>query len=548
MSKTILLGETTIKDHVDSQNTKYSEYVSNLLLLFYEYNIEFTILQLSKILVAAMLRYDLDFAKFLLTDKRYDLPTILKTCDILDSERLYKQLNKKTEKLKDKKKVAKHKSVLANLKALNEGTDGLSLTKARIKFLKNNWLKNLPKEQLEFMALLYPTKSWKRLIDLFHLKPNDFQLDWFTTYIFTKEAPENSIVAICNNINVDNCKEILNKYKLPYDFLRLKYKELLTEEILQIILDYTKIEDIIRHWSSFNSEINIIKLKERLNGGEEINMPYGELMKRIQMLDHDKTNKEDEIIQILINIAEKKLLKYKVNIEEPVVVLGDASASMDVAVKTSSIITSILCKLCNAKMHLFRDKDEIIENPPTNVKEVLEVMKKFKAYNATSPAASLFPYYERKEIVKTFIIVTDEEENTPVNGGYIHDWTKLDGEGLFTDTFKKYREEVYPAKIVFVSFLNSNKDGMMVAQLKKSIPNIEKDLTQFIMSGRNPDLRKLDEMLNTLSMKTDYYDDKCERLMNIVEKADKTTLFNKTFILDILDDNIAETPKIVIHI
>ena len=35
---------------------------------------------------------------------------------------------------------------------------------------------------------------------------------------------------------------------------------------------------------------------------------------------------------------------------------------------------------------------------------------------ATAPAASLWPFYERKEIVKTFIVVTDEEENTSCNG------------------------------------------------------------------------------------------------------------------------------------
>ena len=34
----------------------------------------------------------------------------------------------------------------------------------------------------------------------------------------------------------------------------------------------------------------------------------------------------------------------------------------------------------------------------------------------TSPAASLWPFYERKEVVKTFIIVTDEEENTDCHG------------------------------------------------------------------------------------------------------------------------------------
>lgn len=39
-----------------------------------------------------------------------------------------------------------------------------------------------------------------------------------------------------------------------------------------------------------------------------------------------------------------------------------------------------------------------------------------KATSATAPAASLYPYYEAKEIIKTFIMVTDEEENTSFEG------------------------------------------------------------------------------------------------------------------------------------
>ena len=38
------------------------------------------------------------------------------------------------------------------------------------------------------------------------------------------------------------------------------------------------------------------------------------------------------------------------------------------------------------------------------------------ATGGTTPAASLYPFYEKKEIVKTFIVVTDEEENGQCNG------------------------------------------------------------------------------------------------------------------------------------
>jgi hypothetical protein len=42
---------------------------------------------------------------------------------------------------------------------------------------------------------------------------------------------------------------------------------------------------------------------------------------------------------------------------------------------------------------------------------------KIRTGGSTAPAASLWPFYEAKQVVKTFIIVTDEEEN-----GSCHDY------------------------------------------------------------------------------------------------------------------------------
>ena len=34
----------------------------------------------------------------------------------------------------------------------------------------------------------------------------------------------------------------------------------------------------------------------------------------------------------------------------------------------------------------------------------------------TTPASSLWPFYDKKEVIKTFIMVTDEEENGDYHG------------------------------------------------------------------------------------------------------------------------------------
>jgi hypothetical protein len=539
--KNILLEESSLQNHFDNQNNNYHEYLANLHLLFFEYNINFTILKLAKILTISLIRNDKELSKFLLHNDRYDLPVILKTCELLDSKRKYIQLEKKTEKIKDPKKLSKHKAIIANLKALNENIE-MKLTSSKIKFIKENWINYLPKEKLEYMALLFPTKHWKWLIDIMHLKPNDFKLEWFTKYIFTGEYPKNSIIDICLNINIPNSLFILSNYKLPYTYLRIKHKELLAiPGVKEIIGEYTDLSDIIRYWKEFDTTQNtFITVHMRINAGEEINMPYGELVKRIQML-KEETNSSDTtkmLIDELLIVAEKKLNNYKINIESPVVVLGDASPSMDVAIKTSSIIASMLVKLCHAKLHLFRNEDEPILNPPKTVNEVLEAIKLFKSSGSTSPASSLYPYYERKEIVKTFILVTDEEENTGYKKEDKNVWNNSK-ENYFANVFKKYRSEVYPAKLVFVSFLKNNKDGQMVSHLKEVIPDISKDIIQFILNSSKPDLRKLDALLDKLVMESNAYETKCTDVVNFLEK-NKEKIFNAELIRNALDGKIVE--------
>ena len=48
--------------------------------------------------------------------------------------------------------------------------------------------------------------------------------------------------------------------------------------------------------------------------------------------------------------------------------------------------------------------------------KVMQLSQIIKANNSTAPAASLHVYYEKKKLIKTFIIVTDEGENGSFNG------------------------------------------------------------------------------------------------------------------------------------
>ena len=46
--------------------------------------------------------------------------------------------------------------------------------------------------------------------------------------------------------------------------------------------------------------------------------------------------------------------------------------------------------------------------------KILDLASSIDTEGSTIPAASLLPYYESKKVIKTFIIVTDEEENGTV--------------------------------------------------------------------------------------------------------------------------------------
>ncbi len=52
------------------------------------------------------------------------------------------------------------------------------------------------------------------------------------------------------------------------------------------------------------------------------------------------------------------------------VVIGDRSGSMEVAIRTSTIIASLLTALCSAKLVFFDDKNMEAPFIPTNIEEV----------------------------------------------------------------------------------------------------------------------------------------------------------------------------------
>jgi hypothetical protein len=159
-------------------------------------------------------------------------------------------------------------------------------------------------------------------------------------------------------------------------------------------------------------------------------------------------------------------------------------------------------------LRIFRTNDELISNPPRNVKDVVLFNQYIKAHSSTSPALSIYPYLQQNRKVNTFIIVTDEEENSNVsinqtlnatNEGYNYYQmivkNKTPRSMNFMEVYQEYRNKVNPAKLIFISFLKNGDVGQMVSQLLKTHPEWFEDIQQFVFDRNDPDLTKLDSIL-----------------------------------------------------
>ncbi len=108
-----------------------------------------------------------------------------------------------------------------------------------------------------------------------------------------------------------------------------------------------------------------------------------------------------------------------------------------------------------------------------------------------------------KKVVKFFIVVTDEIENEKYKGFW------------FPTLFHKYYHEVYPSKIVFVSFLeNPSEKGRMVTALE----NMGIAPLQFKLDGKRPDLTKLDSLLGLLASESSFFPQQVSEVVPILKE------------------------------
>lgn len=505
-----VMNDNALDCHFEAYENTRDEYVKQVLSMYGNSQLSknVTLKNKARILVVVLHNFDKNAFEQFMT--KLDLPEVVRACEILDSARLIRQLKKKIPKY-GKKKANKLRTKLRIAEEINEGYKFLSMTSSRIKIVKT-WVRQLTQEQLVYRALMYPSDGWRRLADIVHLhSEKDFTLDWYLPWCFGKELSPDNIVNKVKELTLDNFISVYDEYQLPYEIARLKLKELgagnswntslqpKVREIYKHIAKVERMETLLWYWDELHSTTVDKVLAEQLAKVEHVDLSYGKLAELLIKVDSKPLKNQ------LIRVAETKLKTYNMSLPKPIVVLGDASSSMQVAINTSSIITSLLCTLAKAELHLFRGIDEPIHNPPKDVRGAVDFAQSVRANGCTSPASSLAYYYNRKQVVKTFVIVTDEEENTTSLGrsqwGRNQMYQGAKQGYMFAELYKKYCEEVHNANLVFISFTDPNKDGMMVRDLK----NIMGDalFSEFVQvykfNIRNPDLNRLDYALEQMS-------------------------------------------------
>lgn len=492
----------TYDQHYDAQEANRDKYVATLMA-FEEYSIEVLANARSKSLAAALARRDKDLIKYLLDhNKNFAFTDVLKAVTLLDSNREIKAIEKKiarvakTGSVIKAKKLGVLKNEIKNFELLKPKVGSFSGALAK---LIKKWVRKYSEKDLEYFALSLPTEPWKKLANLCHFNPTlDFpNAPWFLPFCFGKEPVKDSLLDKCRQITNENANELVEMFDLPFSFVK-NYSKNLNEKSKKKFAESEKFDTIIWYYEDLSCPDVDIIIRARLERGERIELGYGKLMERLLMFKelNEKTNaslKHNSLYSLFIPNAETELKKFKANLASPVAILGDASSSMSVAIRTATIIGSLLAAICSAKLTFFNQQNFEAKLNPKNVSDVLNVAYETKATGSTSPAASLVPYYDNKEIIKTFIIVTDEEENT--------DGVTSDGKRWrFFDLFMAYREKVYPASLIFVSFLDSQHS---VGQMYKEFLNSKvPDVSQYKFSRSKPDLTKLDSILGRICSKS----------------------------------------------
>lgn len=277
-----------------------------------------------------------------------------------------------------------------------------------------------------------------------------------------------------------------------------------------LLAQHAPLEDLIWYYEELECEGVRDALLRRLRNGEGVDAVrdrsgFAKLMERLLLFRARRAPFAD----LLVPVAESRLAdlvrshRRAAGAHNPrVAVIGDASGSMEVAVQTSTVLSSLLSVAMGSTLTFFADSPWEAEVPSTVV-GVLELVERTKAAGGTNMADALAPLLKERRAVDLVILVSDEGENSVGSDGR-----------TFAEVFAEYRREVSPGcRIFLVSFLRENEEGLVRARLRDA--GIE--ARQFRLSMERPDTSKFDSLLGHISLETSEAEIRYDAVLDALE-------------------------------
>jgi hypothetical protein len=383
------------------------------------------------------------------------------------------------------------------------------------------WVKSQRSELLEFVLLAFSFDAWKELADLVHVNPSDFAVPYFLKALYQGDASEmsehNFVTAMKAFLNTMDCNaeyqerfftvaEEFPQVYLNYSLIRRYPKLTDTKAIMEQFAASAPLDTVVWHFEAFHrasthcQDIVLERIQEHGEGDLSMKskMTYGKLVERILTM----RSIDVSFAEQLVPMAQVRLMRLRAfwnsgcsAQKSKVAVFGDASSSLQTAIEATTIFANMVSVCFDGELSLFAS--DLVESPhvkPNNVHRALEVSTKVRASGATSLAAALWPYYNKEIVMDMFVMVTDEEENTPKN-----DYN-------FASLLAAYKKKVNPdVSLVVVCVVQGDW------QFRQELPNNGIDYKVVQMDGARPDHAKCDALLGQLallSLKNDFANDK----------------------------------------
>lgn len=439
----------------------------------------------------------LAFEDMLSQRELFGVNEVLKAAQVLDAPRASRQLAGKLERVRpvgSAAKVGKLETDLTNARAemVPPGTRRLGSVSRPFTKRVARWAASFPADTLEFFLLSFPTAPWRALADLCHLKPAHFALPYFLPACFSDDAvPADSLVGRGRRLTPENLAEMLvaePRFFDMYSFVRKAVEPArFSVAAKRLLAARCPLGEVVWWFHELEHPDTVVVLSQRLAAGESVDnlrysMNFGKLMERLLTF----TEKGFAFSKQLLPLAEARLSTVTFpRSDVRVAVMGDASGSMEVAVKTATILGGLLSCCLSAELVFFNADVLRPSVQPRSAVDVVRVAHETRASGSTCPAAALRPFVRARTPLDLIIMVSDEEENRTSEGRD------------FAELFEEYRATVAPgAQVFFCSFLRPGvkMSQMQVALARRGVPS-----RLFPFSRDCPDLTKFDSLLATIA-------------------------------------------------